>query len=56
MHQHVSIAPEVTEKFADVALKTVEAGYLAQWLALRPARAAGSLARFLLDRSWIDCR
>ena len=37
MHQHVLIALEVTEKFADVSLKTVDAGDLAYVLALRPA-------------------
>src|ERR1700759_3544337 len=37
MHQHVLVAPEVTKKFADVSLKTVDAGYLAHVLALRPA-------------------
>jgi hypothetical protein len=29
MHQHVLIALEVTEKFADVSLQTVDAGDLA---------------------------
>ncbi len=29
MHQHVLVALEVAEKFADVSLKTVDAGYLA---------------------------
>jgi hypothetical protein len=29
MHQHVLIALEVAEKFADVSLKTVDAGDLA---------------------------
>jgi hypothetical protein len=37
MHQRVLVALEVAEKFADVSLKTVDAGYLAQRLALRPA-------------------
>jgi hypothetical protein len=29
MHRHVLVALEVAEKFADVSLKTVNAGYLA---------------------------
>jgi hypothetical protein len=29
MHQHVLVALEVAEKFADVSLKPVDAGYLA---------------------------
>jgi hypothetical protein len=29
VHQHVLVALEVAEKFADVSLKTVDAGYLA---------------------------
>jgi hypothetical protein len=29
MHQHVLVALKVAEKFADVSLKTVNAGYLA---------------------------
>ena len=37
MHQHVLIAFEVAEKFADVSVKTVDAGCLAQVPALRPA-------------------
>ena len=37
MHQHVLVALEVAEKFADVSLKTVDAGHLAYVLALRPA-------------------
>src|SRR4051812_22257836 len=37
VHQHVLVALEVAEKFADVSLKTVDAGYLAHVLALRPA-------------------
>jgi hypothetical protein len=37
VYQHVLIPLEVAEKFADVSLKTLDAGYLAQRLALRPA-------------------
>jgi hypothetical protein len=37
MHQHVLVALEVAEKFADVSLKTVDAGYFAQRFALRSA-------------------
>src|SRR4051812_44130917 len=37
VHQHVLVALEVAEKFADVSPKTVDAGYLAHMLALRPA-------------------
>src|SRR3954465_15686221 len=40
VHQHVLVALEVAEKFADVSLKTVDAGYLAHELALRPAEQA----------------
>src|SRR4051794_38741084 len=40
MHQHVLVALEVAEKAADVSLKTVDAGYLAHELALRPAEQA----------------
>jgi len=36
VHQHILVALEVAEKFADVPLKTVDAGYLAHVLALRP--------------------
>jgi hypothetical protein len=36
VHQHVLVALEVAEMFADVSLETVDAGYLAQVLALRP--------------------
>src|SRR6202044_3970881 len=32
VHQHVLIALEVAEKFADVSLKTVDAGEVGQWL------------------------
>src|SRR3954466_13151610 len=44
VHQHVLVALEVAEKFADVSLKTVDAGYLAHVLALRPAVQAGKFA------------
>jgi hypothetical protein len=37
MHQHVLVALEVTKKFADVSLKTLDADYFAQRFALRPA-------------------
>jgi hypothetical protein len=37
VHQHVLVALEVAEKFANVSPKTVDAGYLAHVLALRPA-------------------
>src|SRR3954449_10968986 len=37
MHQHVLVALKVAEEVADVSLKTVDAGELAQRLALRPA-------------------
>jgi hypothetical protein len=37
VHQHVLIALEVAEKFVDVSLKTLDAGYLAQQFALCPA-------------------
>ena len=37
MHQHVLVTLEVAEKFADVSLKTLDAGHLAQRFALCPA-------------------
>jgi hypothetical protein len=49
MHQHVLMPPEVTDKFADVSLKTFDAGYLAQQLALRPANI-GQFQRGTADR------
>jgi hypothetical protein len=36
VHQHVLVALDVAEKFDDVSLKTVDAGYLAHVFALRP--------------------
>jgi hypothetical protein len=40
MHHHAFVAFEVTEKFADVSLKTVDAPDFAQVLALGPAMQA----------------
>jgi hypothetical protein len=37
MHQHLLVALEIAEKFADVLLKTVDATDLAYVLVLRPA-------------------
>jgi hypothetical protein len=37
MQQHLLVALEVTEKFAAVSLKTIDAGDIAEVLAFRPA-------------------